>query len=271
MRSRPTFAARLLPAAALALLLGAVAAPAAAQSDAIRPVVESARLGSGYAQIVTLASTPDISAASYDLDSGPTLDVFRLPYQARWLSLSPDADLYWRIAGGYLQLKQDLPVDLGSQGQGSVNSKWSAYSATGGLLAKIRFGRGFTFEPALDIGVGRLDNDASYEGAASALRPLLDGLLFNWRTDAWLATPSVALAWDQDESDRRIRVRGHVARTWIASFDESDPVLEFDETANVYSIRASDAAPTGTSLLGRPLDGVIFGGYRASSAPIGTP
>ena len=236
--------------------------PAAAQS--VRDTIASARLGSGYAQLLNLAATPDISAARYEVQDGdtkPSIDVVRLPYEARWLALSGDSDLYWRVAGGYLQTKADLPIEVASSGAGSISGKWSAYSLGGGLLAKFRLGNGFTLAPALDVGVARLDNRASYFGAATALQPLVDGLLFNWRTDAWLVTPSVALDWTRAEADRRTSIRGHSAWSWISSFSESDPVLKFKETAGVYSIRAEHAAPTRMRLLERSLDWVAYGGY----------
>jgi len=72
---------------------------------------------------------------------------------------------------------------------------------------------------------------------------LLDGLAFNWRTNAWLAVPGVGLEWRLGDGDRSVLLRGHVARSWISSFDETDPVLEFSETANVYSLRAEYTAP----------------------------
>jgi hypothetical protein len=191
----------------------------------------------------------------------PSIDVVRVPYESRWLALSGDSDLYWRVAAGYLQTKADLPIDVASSGAGNISGKWSAYSLGGGLLAKIRLGKDFTLAPALDVGVARLDNRASYSGAATAVQPILDGLLFNWRTNAWLVTPNVALDWTSAEAARRITIRGHAAWSWISSFDVSDPVLNFDETAGVYSIRAEHAAPTGMQLLERSLDWVAYGGY----------
>lgn len=165
------------------VLLLALSRPIAAQTlpDQIRPQVESARLGSGYAQMINLSATPDLSAASYKIDGdgvNPTLDVLRLPYQQRWFALSPKADLYWKVAGGYLKYKQSFPVETSLNSGGSVGSKWSAYSVDGGLLAKISLGHGFTLEPALDLGVARLDNQASYAGDTTALQPFLDGLVF---------------------------------------------------------------------------------------------
>lgn len=265
----PATKAMLLPtrAACIGTLLMMAAMPAAAQSleDIFRPLVAEANLGAGYAQMLNLAATPDIGAAHFEIDHGgdrPTIDIFRLPYQSRWLALSQDSDLYWRVSGDYLQQKEDLDV-----GGGSIASKWSAYSLTGGLLAKIRLGNGFTLAPALDLGVARLDNRADYDGTANLLKPFFDELLFNWRTNAWLVTPSVQLGWNRIDEARRISISGHVARSWISSFGESDRVLEFNETANIYSLRAEHAAPTDMQLAGRPLDWVIYGGYAGFFGP----
>mgnify|MGYP000243415927 CR=1 FL=1 len=107
----------------------------------------------------------------------------------------------------------------------------------------------------------RLDNRASYNGAASVLPPLLDGLVFNWNTNAWLITPSIALAWSAPMADGTTRVRGHVARSWISSFDETDPVQQFDEAANIYSVRAEYVRPSGMTAFDRPLSWVAYGSY----------
>lgn len=239
-----------------------VALQASAQS--VRDAIASAGFGSGYAQLLNLAATPDISSAHYEIPAAPeaSIDIVRVPYQSRWLALSHDSDLYWKVAAGYLQWKNDfLLSSMPPTIDGSVSSKWLAYSLTGGLLAKMRIGNGFTLEPAVDVGVARLTNRADYAGAAVMLQPFLDGLLFNWQTNAWLLTPSIGLVWSTTEAVPRISVRGRVARSWISSFDESDPIIKLDETSNVYSIRAERVAPTAIRVLGRPLDWVLYGGY----------
>jgi hypothetical protein len=242
----------------------ATIAAAQAPPDSIRSQVEGARLGAGYAQIINLSAAPDLSAASYTIGNEQPklkLDVIRLPYQARWVAMSPDTDLYWKLAGGYLQLKQDLPLISSSPEFGGVDSRWSAYSVSGGLLARMRLGNGFALEPALDVGIARLDNRASYNGAASALESLLNGLLFNWHTNAWLTTPSLGLAWSAGDSDGKATVRGHVARSWISTFGATDPVQEFNETANTYSVRAEYARPGEWQAFDRPLGWVVYGSY----------
>ncbi len=238
------------------------ARPAFGQSAA--EAIASAKLGSAYAQMLNLSTTADISSAHYNFrGSGPqpSIDILRLPYESKWTALSSDTDLYWRIGAGYLRYREGSPTDTTEGGPGHIAATWSAYSFTGGLLARMRLGSGFTFEPALDIGVERLKNRADYSGTAQSLRPLLDGTLFNWQTNAWSVTPNMGLGWAGTSGDKRMSVSGHVSWSWISSFNESNPILKFGESAAAYSIRAELAQPTTLRPFGRPLDWVLHGGY----------
>lgn len=248
---------------AAAWLQAAGEAPAQDLPDRVRAAVASARLGAGYAQMVSLSATPDVSAANYRIDSfdpAANLDVLRLPYEAKWVALSPDADLHWKVAAGWMRLEQDFHYDLAAAPGGSIGSRWSAYSAGGGLVLKYRLPGGFTLEPALDVALGRLENDASYAGSATALQPLLRGLLFDWSAGTWLVTPSVALAWNGAAGDGNVAVRAHVARSWIGSFDETDAIQHFHDTANAWSLRAEYAAPSPWRAFERPVGWVAFAG-----------
>jgi hypothetical protein len=242
------------------LLLSGSAIAQSTRAD-IRAQLDGAALGVGYAQLIGLAATPDIATANYTIDSQgskPTLDVFRLPHQAKWFALTADSDLYWRIAGGYLRLKDNLvPPGQG----GAVDAKWTAVSGSAGLLARIRLGNGFTLEPSLDMGLARIENGASYKGAAIARQPLLDGLVFNWHTNAWLVTPSIGLEYATTFGAAKVTARANVGRSWITSFGESDAAQSFKEAANAHAIRAEYSRPTGLSVAARPLDWVVYGGY----------
>ena len=264
MRHGAARRAAAVAAACCTIAGGAEAQTGAAPRDALRDTVAGARLGAGYAQMINLSAAPDISAANYrigpDQPGGSTgrMDVFRLPLQRRWMALTPDTDLYWRAAGGYLQLRDELP--LAAPQSGVIRSRWQAYSASAGVLASVRMGLGFALEPALDVGLARLDNHASFDGDAQPLRPLLDGLLFNWHTDAYLVTPSLGLQWSALAAGGRTSVHARLAHTWITSFGETDPVQSFRETASLYSLRGEFVRSTGLHLAGRPLDWLAFGG-----------
>ena len=265
MPARPSLDPFLRRAAALgatAALAGAVHAQTV--PDQVRAQVASARLGTGYAQMINLSATSDLSAASYRIDAidpSANLDVLRLPYQAKWLPLADGADLYWNVEGGWLQYEQDFPWNPAPGTAGTFGSKWTAYSLGAGVLAKVRLGSGFSVEPAVDVALARLQNRTTYGGSAAVLQPVLDGLLFNWNADAWLVTPGVALEWTDSVVDGTARVRGHVARSWIASFDETDPVQRFREATNIYSVRADYVHPTEWKAFERTISWVAYGSY----------
>jgi hypothetical protein len=260
-----------LPGAArciLVLLAALSASPACAQSA--RDIIGAARLGSAYSQILSLTATPDISSSHLDIQDGATpqsITVTRFPYEGQLLALSERNSLFWRVSGGYFREKGAFALDEPG-GSGSINGKWSAFSATGGLFLKSQLGYGLTFEPGLDFGVARLLNDTSYTGAAASLKPVTDGPLFNWHENAWLITPNAALAWSTSLAPAQtFSVRGHIAWSWISSFGESDPLLRFRETAGSWSVQANYAGPTGAHLFSRSLNYVIEAAYGGFFGP----
>lgn len=226
------------------------------------------RLAPAYAQMLTLTLVPDISTAHYVAEGASNelaIDVTRVPQEVRLRSLGDGADLFARVTGGYLKMKATFP--LSAPAAGAVTTRWTAYGLSGGLAAKIRLGHGFTFVPAIDAGLARLGNGAEYTGSAVTLRPLLDGAVFNWNTDAWVATPHLGVDWVSDSVGRTVNVHGHVAWSRIATYGESLPGHRFIETAGVWSIRADHAAPTGAQVFGRPLDWVAYGGHSGFFGP----
>ena len=247
--------------ACLALVAWLIPLTATAQS--VRDAIAGAGLGSGYAQMLNLASTPDLSSAQYkvsDDDPDTTIGLTRIPYESKWVALTPTTDLYWRIAGSHFQMKDTLTVQVFEVG-GTVDSRWTAWSATAGVYTSTELGSGFRIQPAVDFGFARLDNSGSYRGPAVDLKPVLDGLLFNWNMYAWLVTPSLAMEWADVTPERRMRIRTHAAYSWIQSFDESNRVLGFRENAGTYSVRGEYAAPTGLRIMDRSLDWVGFASY----------
>lgn len=214
--------------------------------------------------MITLASTPDISDANYRVSGDANdarISVLRLPYESKLVDLSPDQALYWRIAAGYMPIKVDNAITVSlPQGDGSANSKWSAYSGTAGLVAKFDVGNGFSVEPAIDAGLARLSNDAQYFGAAQLLQPELDRLLFNWTTDAWIVTPSIAVAWASITDTRELELRTHIAYSRIASFN-SEMVQGFNEWAGVFSVGGEYGIPTSQMLFGRAVRYSVNAGY----------
>lgn len=252
-------------------VLLAIPSALSAIAQSSRDIIGAARLGSGYSQILNLTATPDISSSHLDISGGTVPESFtvsRIPYEASLLTLSDQDSIFWRVSGGYFRQKDELPFTAPNGAAGSIASKWSAFSATGGLFLRSKLGYGLTFEPGLDFSVARLLNDASYAGAATSLKPATDGPLFNWHENAWLVTPNAALVWATNVTpSQTLSIRGHVAWSWVSSFGESDPLLRFRETAGAWSIQADYVGPTDAQIFARPLNYVIDAGYSGFFGP----
>ncbi|QBR04293.1 hypothetical protein [Paraburkholderia pallida] len=254
--------------ARLLVVLSAVAGTPVAVAQSSRDIIGAARLGSGYSQILNLIATPDISSAHLDISGVQSLTVTRIPYEGSLAALSDRNSIGWRVSAGYFREKGTFAIGGPNDAAGSIASKWFAFSATGGLFLKSKLGYGFTFEPGLDLSVARLLNDASYAGAAPTLKPLTDGPLFNWHENAWLITPNTALEWTTSIAPAQtLTIRGHIAWSWVSSFDESDPLLRFREAAGSWSIQLAYAGPTGAQLFARPLNYVVNTGYGGFFGP----
>jgi hypothetical protein len=170
------------------------------------------------------------------------------------------------VSGDYLQQKEDLDVGFGG---GSIASRWSAYSLTGGLLAKIRLGNGFTLAPALDLGVARLDNRADYDGTAKLLKPFFDELLFQLADECMVGDPEWSNSGETGSTrPRRISISGHCCALVDFQLWRVGPRTGI-QTKPPISTRcgAEHAAPIDMQLAGRPLDWVIYGGYAGFFGP----
>ncbi len=251
------------------LIVVAVSGAQGARADSISDQLSAARLGPGYAQMLNVAATPDVSAARYDVGTNPssTIDVYRFPYETPIASPAPGVEVLARAAAGYMGFETRFPVNPAGTGSGAIDARWTAASLTAGLGLNIALGRGWTLLPAIDFSLARLENRARYQGGAAPLGPLLDGRLFNWSTDATLVTPSAAVQWLDASPSRVLSLRGHLSWSSIRSHGTSDPALAFNESASGWSVRAERLAPTGFDAFGMPMHWAIVAGGAGFFGP----
>jgi hypothetical protein len=127
------------------VVLVALTDAASAVAQSARDIIGGARLGSGYSQIVNLTATPDISSAHLDVPDGvvpQSFTVTRILYEGSLLTLSDRNSIGWRVSGGYFREKNEFAFDASNGAAGSITSKWSAFSATGGLFRKAGWAMG---------------------------------------------------------------------------------------------------------------------------------
>lgn len=248
-----------------ALALGALPLSAPAQTPGAAEIGQ--RLGPSYAQLVNLSASPDLTTARYHVrsDPGVRLDVTRLPVAGKTYDWNERTLLETRLVAGYLRLASEIPVNGASPGR--LDTRWVAYGLTAGVGARITLDDRFTLVPGFDAGVAQLENRTDYLGGAAFAQPLFDGTVFNWRSHAWLATPSAGLEWADETDVRRIEIRTRLAWSRVASFGESDPALRFRKSGGTFSVRGELTSPTNWAWFGRSPAWVLLAGHTAFLGP----
>jgi hypothetical protein len=259
---------RIAAAVPSALLFATGSASMSAQAQSSNDSTIGTQLGPGYAQMINLANSPDFTTARYHINTSPTrmhLDVTRLPLNSSRHVWSETTEVLTRLTAGYLRLSTELPTSLIPGGR--VDTHWTAVGLSGGVAARIGLSQTYTFVPALDVGVSRLENHATFLGPAVALQPVFEGSVFNWHSHAWQVSPSVGVDWLSETIERRLEVRTHLSWSRVASLGESDPALQFRRSVGAVSIRFDRTSPASWTLFDRPPSWVILGGHTAFLGP----
>lgn len=233
---------------AAGLVLWGVAQTALAQDVPLR--VPS--LAAGYAQMINVTLSEDLSAADYRLDesegiSDPRLQVARAPWRFAAMH-SAWGRVDWELQAGYLQISAGFPLSIEGLGEGRIDTDWTAYGLTLGVIGELPLSPTLSLEPSLRAGVARLENQAHYTGVAELLRPYVQGTILDWDTYSWIVSPSLALTSRRSWGSADTLLKGHVAHSWVVSFGESDPAVAFREGANAVSLRGELERPLGWSL-----------------------
>ena len=253
----------------------ALAVPASAQTleeirDDLRESLRQAKYAASLAGLVLLAEELDLSGASYDIDAGGPTEVsaFVLPFST---VLRPferrELGLYVEGVAGITRTTEENEDVFGGALPGleaSVDAEWRSYGALAGAGPSWTFGEELTAATIFAVGVARLENDADYGGPGAALgAAIFDSVALNWHS--WALTRGAALRvdWRRDFDERRsLSVVGRFDARWTDTLEADDPALEFSTRTQLATLRAEYAAPTGKTVLDRPLDFRVHAGAR---------
>ncbi len=217
----------------------------------------SRHIGAGYAQLINITLSEDLSAARYVIEgeegiADAPLQIVRLPWRFASTSLGKGS-LDWRLEAGYLRLETEFEFDLASLGSAGIESRWKAYGASVGARYRYPITGALSLEPTLWLGAARLENDAVYNGFFQATRQVLDGVLFNWETWASIVTADLGLVWQGTWGSVGTELGGRATYSHMDSFGESSEAVSFREAGNTLSLRAGFEGATGGALGGRDL------------------
>jgi Solitary outer membrane autotransporter beta-barrel domain len=213
------------------------------------------RLGAGYAAMMNFATAPDISAATYNIDSASaddlTLNVYKIPFRHEFTLEGRDWKPLVQASFGYLEYEGQfdfLP-------QESVQADWKSYGGLVGAGVSVPLENGLTIVSALDFGLARLESDADYRGpiAESIIDPALRGVVFDWDADALLVGATMGL--DYKRHFDSWALEGHTLLTYnhLETYDSSSDQIAFDANTTTFSLQVDAIKPIDAQVRGYPL------------------
>ncbi len=264
----------ILPFLPILILLCTMAETSATELDAIiastrayeEKLLKPSLMGAGYGALMNFSAEPALSSATYVVDDGNdkdhSINVYKIP-------LRHDFDLNQYGMGsfiegrlGYLKMNIDYFLVEKEQSLKIVGSKWETCSGTLGGGLSFPMGAGFSFIPAIYGGIAYLKNSSSYHGelANVFLKPVFDGLGFNWNTSATLLN-GIATIQYADTIDTFL-LNGELSYSfdYIDTFNESSSYQKFVTDSSVITFKANLSHPLGFAVSGLPLSWVIHAG-----------
>ena len=250
------------------LLAGPASALTQEEIDEIRDSISATERqqgsGAGYAQLIGFITDPDVSAISFDLDeeTHSTLDIYKLPLQLR-LGEHLGWTLFVRGGLNYATYDADDLLEFLPPSD-NIDTEFTAYSGSLGLVAKKPINADWTFAAALDAGLARFENEADYKGISGVFAPFLDDLLLNWTTNASLFSGVAGLDYRHAFDALEVKGQLHYIHSYVSSFGESGDFVGFTEHTDTLHVDVDVIHPWGTALGGYPLAGGVISVTRLS-------
>lgn len=213
------------------------------------------RLGAGYAAMMNFAATPDISSATYYIDSAdagdPTMNVYKIPLRREFMLEGRDWKPFVEASFGYLDYEATFDV----LPQESVKADWKSYGGLLGLGVKMPLNDDLDFVPALDLGLVRLESSADYRGpvAEAILKPALEGVVFDWDANAYLIGATVGLDYRHAFETWTVEGRTRLTYSHFDTYDSSSPQVEFDADISTFTLQVDVIKPLDAKIGGYPL------------------
>jgi hypothetical protein len=198
--------------------------------------------------------TPDITtgglAISNDATGNPD---FRMTTLGGGFTLSKAFPLYLEGTLGYA--RYDPTFVASGQATGSVAVNWDAYSATGGIGWDFPVARELVLRPIFNFSYGRVDSNISASGLTGTGAEI--EFLQNGRLDAYGLGGSLVLDYERYRPENEIDVELRYTNIYLRSFGASSTAVQGSADSQSVSLWSRWRAPTGITLLKRPLRYVL--------------
>jgi len=211
----------------------------------------------GYAQLIGFISDASVSGYVLDVNNsqGSKINIVKLPLDHE---LAVFDKMKLSIRGGFNYASVDSKNILEGISSDTVKPASEAYSGLVGLLLAVPLAEHWTLKPAIDVGVGRIENTIAFKGAdAIQAKPLVDSLVVNWSSNMVLVSTGLGLDYTHAFENYRLDVKANYNHTLISSFSESGNFNGFSAQTDLLHFGVDLSRPWAMGLLGYPLTGVL--------------
>jgi hypothetical protein len=241
-----------------ALALGAACALAPAL--AVGQTLDLQKRVNGVLALMGYMLTPDVTTGSLGISNAATGNPdFAMTTAGGGFTVSKAFPLYLEGTLGYSRYDPTFVASNG-QAQGSLAAKWEAYSATGGIGWDFPvMVEGLVLRPIFNFSYGRVDSNVSASGQTGTGAEF--DFLANGRLDAYGLGGSLVLDYERYRPENEIDVELRYTNIYLRSFGGSSTAVQGSADSQSVSLWTRWRAPTGMTLLDRPLRYVLEFAY----------
>lgn len=217
---------------------------------------EDGSLGAGYARLLMLSSTDDISASSFRTHDGVAFSKFSLPYEMFRTELTDRLSLSGTVRGSYLKVK-GTDEDEGM----ATRFRWDIFSAVSGLVGRYHVSDNVAIKSGIELGYAYMRNRISLGGHATD-----DEYRLDMTSRSGLVAPMLGIEYANglDNGDR-IHAEGSLSWMNVSSFSTNNRLMNIhNEKAGTWSLLGEYTFGDVYQLLGRSMDVVAsnkLGGF----------
>ncbi|HHR6131440.1 TPA: hypothetical protein ACS72K_004121 [Providencia alcalifaciens] len=165
-------------------------------------------LNAGYAKLLALSLTDDISASKLNSD-GFNYEKYSLPYEFKNLYITDDYSFSIQLKSNYLKVKSSrITIDS----VGDLRARWDILSISASPKVTYQINERLSLENELEFGYANMSNKSSFHGSQLMRDTLRDEGVLDWNMNSFHITPKIGLKnTNKLDNNDEINIYGHLS------------------------------------------------------------
>lgn len=221
-------------------------------------------LTAGYAKLIALSSTNDISASTLHSD-GLEYSKYSLPYTFKNIYNEGDYSFNIQIRGNYLKVKSDV-IDINSSN--TLRSRWNILNLTTSPQITYNIDKNLSLEGEIELGYSNMKNTSSFHGEDDIKIGLREEKLLDWDINAVNITPKIGIVNKNTlNNGDKIKLHTHVSYMFMESVgNKSD--IKINNNIGTWSTGGEYTITNAFAIKDNPFDIIVsndIGGFYGNS------